>query len=91
MKILSINFIKESEIPDRTRNTETAKYVSEIGERLKAAPAGQGLVIKVEGAQKWHRYSLQRRLQRAGHKALVSLTKDGNFLVRRAPAAAAKK
>ena len=90
MKILSMNFVKEADIPDRTRNTEMAKWVQEIGEKVKSAPAGQGLAVKVDKAEKWHRYSLQRRLQKLGHKVTVTLH-DGALLIKRVQPQSAKK
>jgi hypothetical protein len=85
MKIVSINFIKEVDMTERTRNTESAKVVGQIAEKLKGAPKGTGLSIPVTDAAPWQRYAMQRRLQKAGCKCLVSWSKDKKALeVRRA-------
>jgi len=84
MKVISINFVKEADIPQRSRDTEASRFAEELGKKIKTLPAGQGLSLKVSGAQKWHRYALQKRLQKAGHKVLVSLDeKEGVIFVRK--------
>lgn len=77
MKVISINFIKETDkVPERTRNTESAQIISQIGDALKKSPLGVRIATK--DAKKWQRYALQRRLQKAGHKVTVT-TSDGGF------------
>lgn len=82
MKILSMNFVKESDVPQRTRESEGGKIAEQILLELKKVPAGHSLAIKASGAQRWERYQLQKRLQKRGAKVVVS-EKDGVFYVKR--------
>jgi hypothetical protein len=73
MKITSINFIDTSNLPVRAkRNTENAKLTATIMENINKAPAGKSLVLVCESIAKYERYQLQKRLQEAGAKVLVS-------------------
>lgn len=79
VKIESINLIDASAIPVfNPRNTQRAKDVQTILDRLKQAPVGKGLVIAGRDLKKFERYALQKALQKAGAKATVSFGKHEN-------------
>ena len=82
MKVISVNFVRESDVPVRTRQTEGAKFVADLAEQLKKCPQSQSLAIKVQGLKRWERYSLQKRMQKQGHKVNVT-EKDGTLFVTR--------
>lgn len=84
IKVASINFVKESEVPQRIVNTEFAKVVEEAAAAVKKGiPKDQAMSLKISGAKKYTRYQLQKRLQKMGHKVRVS-ERDGTFFVARA-------
>lgn len=81
MKILSMNFVNEADLPKRTRDTEGAKLAIEIGEQIKKIPAGKAISVKLSGVKKWHRYGIQKRLQRSGHKVKVTQINADTFAI----------
>lgn len=73
MKITSITLVDTSAIPlYNPRNTQRAQDTRTILENLAKAPAGKSLVIAGEGLKKFERYNLQKALQKAGAKVVVS-------------------
>lgn len=74
MKVTSINFIETGNIPVKpARNTQNAQMVRNILENLGKAKDGQSLVLAVTDMAKYERYNLQKKLQSAGAKVLVSI------------------
>lgn len=87
IKITSINFIKESDVPQRVVNTEFSAVVSQVSDHLKKSriPQGQAILLKIAGAKKYTRYQLQSRLQKNGHKVRVrSGREEGTFFIQSA-------
>ena len=81
IKVTSINFVKESDVPQRVVNTEFAAVVTEIAASVKKGiPKGQALSMKINGAKKYTRYQLQKRLQKQGLKVRVS-EREGTYFV----------
>lgn len=77
MKITSITLVDTASIPVyNPRNTERAKQTATILDNLAKAPAGKSLVIAGEGLKKFERYNLQKALQKAGAKVVVSNGKN---------------
>lgn len=87
--VSSIRVVKASEIPQRVTNTAMARSIADITEYLakNGVPKAKdgGVSFTYDGAKKYTRYQLQKRLQKAGHKVNVlagKLTaKDGTFFV----------
>jgi len=82
MKILSTTFVTESEVPNRTRDTESMKVARELGEALKRQPEGKVSKLSVK-MEKWERFALQRRLQRLGYKVQVIQIDDNTIAIKR--------
>jgi len=62
MKITSINFVKASDIPKSTKNTELSQVTAEIAENVRKAPAGQAVTVKLDSTKRWTSYALKRAL-----------------------------
>lgn len=74
MKITTINVVPASELPTRrVANTEANQNVRQILENLSKIKPGQGLVIAGEDIKKFERYSLQKKLQKAGAHVTVGV------------------
>jgi len=83
MKITSINFVKASDVPKPTKNTELSQVVGEIAEHVNKAPAGQAVSFKLDSAKRWTVYALKRALL-ARHKLECQLVnRDGTIFVLR--------
>ena len=82
LKVQSITFVQASDVPQTVKNTDMAKLVKEIETELdgKKIPKGKSLALKIQGAHKYTRYQLQKRLQGAGHEVSVR-EKDGVFYI----------
>lgn len=96
MKIVSVNFVKEAELPQRAVNTELQTLADAIGTQFAKVPVGQAVSVKVDKLGKYTRYALQKKLHRAGHTlARVSTdTKTSTIFIRKGEpkaAPAAKK
>lgn len=76
MKIESITFIKADALPKNVRQTDNALIAKQIAEELKRLPQGQALTFTSKDASPNTRYTLQKRLQRAGHKVTVRSVGD---------------
>lgn len=80
LKITSMNFVKESDVPTTIKNTELGGIVKFLLEKLNATPKGQALKFELSGAKNHTRFAIQRKLQKAGRKVSVSGT-DGEFYI----------
>ncbi|SRR6266436_6259987 len=70
MKILSMNFIKASDIPRPSRNTEKKDLAKQILAHLAKAPKDQGITVQLDTVTKYTRYGLLKTMQRLGAKNL---------------------
>lgn len=84
LKVLSMNFIREGEIPARTRETENSKVYEQLIEQFKKVPQGSGLRFKVEKFKKHQRYQIQKALQNRGLKVIVVQIDDSTLAIQRA-------
>lgn len=81
MKVLSVNFVNQSDLPQRTRDTEGNKVVAEIAEAVKKLTQGKALSLKLQGIKKWHRYAIQKKLQKSGLKVKVTQTSPDTIAI----------
>jgi hypothetical protein len=91
MKITSINFIKEGEVPKQTKNTELSAVVAQIAEAVRKAPAGSAVTLKLDETKRWTAYALKRALLDKQKLACQLISRDGTIYVMRAPEPKPKK
>lgn len=74
LKVTSINFVKDTEVPTTVRNTEMQQIIAGLVAQIAKIEKGKALTFKMAGAKKWTRYALQTRLRKATNNEDVSVT-----------------
>jgi len=79
---LTFGTINESDII-ATKNTASNQRAAEVAAQLKTLAPGKALTIKAENAKPHFKFTLQRKLQKMGHKVVVLCQTDGSLAVKR--------
>jgi hypothetical protein len=81
---IHLNFIriKESDIT-ASKNTMANRRANDVAAQLKMLGPGEALKIDAAGAKPHFKFTLQRKLQKMGHKVVVIRQADGSLAVKR--------
>lgn len=93
MQIKSINYVKASDIPKSTRNSELGETASKVAEALSKMPADAAVRLEPKEVKRWSAYAIKKALLDR-HKLDVTVNTSGGVLfIRRSrgPAQPARK
>lgn len=65
------------------KNTQAMQLAQQVAGALVKTPVGKAVRLHAEGAKRHFRFSLQKRLQKMGHKVSVVFGQSGELYVKR--------
>lgn len=91
MQVTSINFVKASDVPKPTKNTELSAVSAQIAEAIKKAGAGQAVQFKLDTVKRWTTYALKRALTDRHGLTVQLINRDGTIYAMQVEKKDAKK
>jgi hypothetical protein len=90
MQIKSINYVKASDIPKSTRNSELGETAGKIAEALAKMPADAALRFEPKEVKRWSAYAIKKALADRYHMDVTVNTSGGILFIRNVKAVARK-